>query len=432
MLRMKTHKIIITLIGILLIIGGPFFIKSFSGSDASNSTVLITENGFDPKELTISPGTTVSFVNKTKEASWPASNFHPTHELYPEFDIKRPLEPGEKWQFSFKKMGYWGYHDHLNPILTGKIIVSKDRDNNSLEKLSSEPDAKLPKGDAVEKVKQIVKSQGSLAAWEFFKSNYLKQDVQGSHDIAHYIGSLIYQEKNLEGLVKCDSSFAFGCYHGFVEGLIAKEGIDNLSKLVQVCQSFPKHQGQITCYHGIGHGVLSYYKYELKPALNLCDNLLPSSYQQNCYTGVFMENALVNSNKIDKENSMWPCNTVPEKYKSACFKYQMVSLSRLYSDDPVKIAQACSEAEKKEYQESCLQGLGHQISQRHRKEPDEIVRLCGLIEGPNDVVCKIAAAEEFVFQKESFEIARNKICSSLPEPYLEECIKKIEIQRSIQ
>ena len=103
----------------------------------SESVVIISDAGFNPKELTVNKGTKVTFVNQSSSASWPASDVHPTHRLYPGsgiekcgtsqqnkiFDACRGLKPGESWSFVFEEVGEWSYHDHLNPSNTGKIIV---------------------------------------------------------------------------------------------------------------------------------------------------------------------------------------------------------------------------------------------------------------------------------------------------------------------
>ncbi len=85
--------------------------------------IRITENGFEPKEITVPAGTAVAFSNETGENRWPASGPHPTHQIYPEFDPKRPIAAGESWIFTFNKIGEWGYHDHLFSNMTGTITV---------------------------------------------------------------------------------------------------------------------------------------------------------------------------------------------------------------------------------------------------------------------------------------------------------------------
>lgn len=144
---MVSWKGVGALFGILLVLG--VMIALFSNSpqntvkvidDPANYTnmVRINANGFAPETLTIRQGESVVFVNTDSEgAHWPASNNHPTHTNYPDsgiekcgtdeasdiFDACHGLEQGETYHFAFNEVGTWEYHDHLNPFLTGTIVV---------------------------------------------------------------------------------------------------------------------------------------------------------------------------------------------------------------------------------------------------------------------------------------------------------------------
>jgi plastocyanin len=92
--------------------------------------VLVVEvdyNGavFSPAVINIKIGDYVIFKNKSQNDFWPASNPHPTHTDYPEFDAKKPVPPNGKYQFQFQQAGNWGYHDHLNLGATGVVNVSE-------------------------------------------------------------------------------------------------------------------------------------------------------------------------------------------------------------------------------------------------------------------------------------------------------------------
>lgn len=87
--------------------------------------VKIQDSGFVPRKLTIKKGTKVIFKNQdgANALHWPASNIHPTHLVYPEFDAQKPLKKDEAWEFVFQKSGIWYYHDHLYSSITGVITV---------------------------------------------------------------------------------------------------------------------------------------------------------------------------------------------------------------------------------------------------------------------------------------------------------------------
>ena len=100
-------------------------VRSFDKSLIVPSDVVVIRksDGFYPPEITIKKGTRVVWVNKSGRPFWPASDLHPTHELYSEFDPKEPILDGQAWAFTFERAGTWSYHDHLRPNKRGVIKV---------------------------------------------------------------------------------------------------------------------------------------------------------------------------------------------------------------------------------------------------------------------------------------------------------------------
>jgi len=86
-------------------------------------TVVLTDGGFMPATVMIKRGGTVTFSTDRDVTFWPASNLHPDHGLYPDFDPKRPLNFKETWTFTFDRSGDWAYHDHLRSYFTGTVHV---------------------------------------------------------------------------------------------------------------------------------------------------------------------------------------------------------------------------------------------------------------------------------------------------------------------
>ncbi len=83
-------------------------------------TLNYTNTGFLPENLTISVGDTVEFYNKSDNLMWVASDPHPSHTDYPEFDQN---EPEDYFTFTFNETGEWAFHNHLVPSHTGTVKV---------------------------------------------------------------------------------------------------------------------------------------------------------------------------------------------------------------------------------------------------------------------------------------------------------------------
>jgi len=85
--------------------------------------VVYNNEGFSPKNITIKTGESIKFINLSDRKMWVASNDHPTHDIYPEFDQKDIVLRGGEYIFKFEKKGKWGFHNHLYSEHEGIIIV---------------------------------------------------------------------------------------------------------------------------------------------------------------------------------------------------------------------------------------------------------------------------------------------------------------------
>lgn len=129
---MKISYIIFGVLTLLFL--GVFYLFFYTGVKAEGNVVELRENGFYPQELTIDKGDMVTFITTQDNFFWPASNLHPYHTVYLEFDPKEPIKPSDSWNFRFDRVGQWKYHDHLAPIYKGKIIVVEGRKEGAVGK----------------------------------------------------------------------------------------------------------------------------------------------------------------------------------------------------------------------------------------------------------------------------------------------------------
>lgn len=98
-------------------------VSSPSGESSTLSVVTFTNGGFSPSSLTVKQGTAVTFKNSSSNPFRPASDPHPIHTAYREFDARQSIAAGQSYTFTFGKVGSWGYHDHLNPTRVGTMVV---------------------------------------------------------------------------------------------------------------------------------------------------------------------------------------------------------------------------------------------------------------------------------------------------------------------
>ncbi|MDA1209097.1 MAG: hypothetical protein O2904_03650 [bacterium] len=84
---------------------------------------LISSTEFSPREVFIDRNDSVTWITDTNDLFWPASDVHPTHELLSTFDAGNPLKAHQSYTYTFKDVGDWTFHDHLNPMAIGIVHV---------------------------------------------------------------------------------------------------------------------------------------------------------------------------------------------------------------------------------------------------------------------------------------------------------------------
>ncbi|TSC66130.1 MAG: Uncharacterized protein CEO21_254 [Microgenomates group bacterium Gr01-1014_80] len=438
------------------------YLPSTISAHSQTQIIEMTANGFSPDPVTIDINSTIIFLNKDKEARWPASNIHPTHEIYPEFDPKKPIEPGQSWSFKPKKAGTFKYHDHLLPHMRGTITVVseegetiinvsliekvKDALNNILDgikgflkislgqkyNLGAKEFVKLKSSDQIDALKKFASSQGVEKTWQFVLDTY--KDQAGSeekiHDLAHLTGSLIYQKKGFSGVGLCSPEFAFGCFHGFLDEAFKKD-LEKLDEAQIACSKLgPGLTGPVaSCIHGIGHGVASFHgTSDLKASLASCRKL--TSGTDYCFDGVFME--YVRSAPDDffkKDDPLYPCNSLEKEFGSAysfsCGRNQPSLLMSRFKMGFEEVVGVCLTSSSELFKEACFDALGFSLAASG--DDQQIIQGCskiGVLE--YSLRCVKAGAGELVFQEvPNWQEKSEAVCNAISQSR-DDCLRHID------
>ena len=376
--------------------------------------------GFVPKRLDIEPGTQVRFVNASDKDFWPTSNVHPTHAILPELDAQNPIPPGETWAFTFRKRGFWRFHNHLAPEFGGLVAVLGEGTEPPPEPLAlSFPDitfetarnirakdyVRLLRDDAF--MVEFLKRYGPENTVRLLKESEHYIDVD-CHQRAHHVGRAAYEEFGAAAFAMSSHECHAGSFHGATEALFASRGTANLEQdVATICTGagnpFFRHQ----CVHGVGHGLMAWTSYELHDALPLCDRMPTEIDKASCYSGVFMENVVGGltglmghvTRFLKVDDPHYPCDIVDERYRVPCYFFQTSHMLRVFNGDFSKVAQACAETPP-EAHPSCFQSYGRDVGGATRKDPAAAIRYCSHVPaGPNRTYCIEGAVQDRFWEK---------------------------------
>lgn len=379
-------------------------------------TIEMKDRSFSPTDITITQGDVVIFKNLDDVDRWPASNIHPTHEVYSDFDPKKEIHPGESWNFTFDKAGSWRFHDHILPELTGSITVTKDADFIETEIttskhevsfwhklkvdlyklyfniLSGQIDKKLTSLNILD----LEKEPNELTFWleifgpKLIMDDLLKDSGDGAntdcHQPAHIIGRISYEIYGANSFKEGNASCHSGYYHGAMEAFLQEKGTDNITENVDtLCSLFDTNFGTFECLHGVGHGVMAYEDYDLPKSLKVCSRLQDPFSVNSCYGGVFMENIIVGSGggTVPGHQTKWlsddphfPCNIFNDLgIVYQCYQMQTSRMLDLYEHDFDKVVEECEKATPQMIP-VCYKSLGRDASGFTLRDGEKTIEIC--------------------------------------------------------
>ncbi|MCY4272752.1 MAG: hypothetical protein OXF00_08930, partial [bacterium] len=356
--------------------------------------VVYTESGFQPEQVEIAAGEAVVFVNESEDFFWPASNIHPTHEILPEFDPKRPLAPASSWSHRFDEPGQWYYHNHLAPDEGGLVSVSA---STGSERGTQAPLVfEMPEGrfepvprDAAVSHLGIYTDDRELEAFinRFGPGGalaVLKQIELASggdcHNRAHEAGRIAYELFGPAAFVLATHDCQSGGQHGATEALFAERGTANIAAdIAALCDAtendFFRHQ----CVHGVGHGLMAWTNYDLPVALGLCDHAQRLD-RPSCYSGVYMENVVGGlsgamghtTEYLRQGDPIYPCDIVEARYQPACYFYQTTRMAEVLNWDMAAVAALCDDAPANA-RSLCFRSYGRDSANLAADDPAETI-----------------------------------------------------------
>ncbi len=363
LMQKKTSALSIIFLVLFIFIVSIFAVNgNFLVSEEGKRThiILHTSDGFEPQTTVISRGDTVRFVTEVSEGFWPASDPHPTHDSFSEFDPQKVINKGDAWEYTFDRIGTWEYHNHIGVADRGTVVVTGGEGIfaalTSFFYFGKEGYCSGVCFD--KKVKEAVRESGIEAGYQLLNEAFQNDALPPScHWTAHQIGEAAYDifKEGKEITVTKETEYCgFGFYHGFMESLL-RENPDTTQAL-KFCEQVDSQLGDNAlqnCYHGIGHGFtedppdpLHYGEFQkmIEPGIEICEFLFNDNFRNLnlCLTGVFtVPVGFAEKNKhglaLDHKDPFSLCDGQPYRYQKACYGEVAPKLASLLEWDISKL-----------------------------------------------------------------------------------------------
>ena len=390
MKKPQTARMMIMVVVVMLTVGIVWTVGLFvqpltekKSAEGRSGSVILTDRGFLPSEITISQGSEVIFSTIRKIPFWPASDLHPSHSLYPEFDPKAPIAPTKDWRFTFTKPGTWKYHDHLNPQYEGviKALNNKGKEQSFDCNSFSETNSTEKRVCWSQKVDEVLRKKGMTEALKTVEQLNQKEPEFNSvcHDVMHKIGWHLYRDiaRGKKIILTGETTMCgYGLYHGFTELLATTP--DRVRQARAFCRSVGQNlsrafpDAELQCYHGLGHGSVIIDNQAMwgneeamtADAKKLCTDVSETSNERfRCATGVFDAISIGYYNhdyhiQMDLKDPYKLCRTqTVAEYKKACYISMNTAVMMLFEYDMTRAVPFVAAIENTDIAVSTMQNL---------------------------------------------------------------------------
>lgn len=235
----------------------------------------------------------------------------------------------------------------------------------------------------------LLNAQEPTEAYASFVRATSIRSSQAQHLAAHAFGEELFAREGVDGLFACGSDFGFGCYHGFMSAFIAEHGVEALARLDDACAAAygPLALG---CFHGIGHGLVSFYGYDesaLRLALSQCALMSWKGRYGGCADGAFMEFNLRTmqedtggaNREFSYETRYAPCRGVEERMRVSCYFNLPEWWRQAFIAQPDALdtlGEYCARVEDMEEKTACFRGIGYAQAVPMDFQPERLAAAC--------------------------------------------------------
>lgn len=203
------------------------------------------------------------------------------------------------------------------------------------------------------------------------------------HSIGHVVGQHISAKTFESAMFVCGGRCNFACIHGAIgEAFKTSPRIEEMHARGVLDTTLIQDEGKMLCTegqscHGLGHTLFQIMS-SLSGALGMCDAVSANeSHTWSCYSGVFMENGMINSSSAvsssgekkeyrDPEDLLFPCNSIERVYRGACYHFLHLTQDRTLDEKKITSGlertrfrvQACATISEEAERAMCFEGVG--------------------------------------------------------------------------
>lgn len=244
------------------------------------------------------------------------------------------------------------------------------------------------------------------------------------HDIVHEIGHEAYKKYGLQ------ESFTFQndmCGSGYIHGIVEAYFKDHQNENLDANSICIKQDGR--CFHGIGHGFMYYYNYDLHASVQKCMKLNSSFAKSNCTDGVFMQYFSTGEHDSVSDSSLMICTQFQDFARGSCFFYgprYHLKYSNLVDNMYIQ----CKKQSGYD-RDVCIKGMGSGLTKFNINNLRIPENFCFSIDSLDQDSCVRGMLSYFIVHFNDHTKGK-ELCDGMLEPHRNTCQKEYQNKKTLE
>lgn len=206
------------------------------------------------------------------------------------------------------------------------------------------------------------------------------------------------------------------CGSGYIHGVVESYFEEHKNQHINPLALCSKTDGR--CFHGVGHGYMFYYDYDLNASVHACQQLKAPFARTNCLDGVFMQYFSTGDSMKVSDESFNVCAEFQINARGSCYFYAP-RYHLKYSDSYHEVYGLCKVLSQTD-KSICIKGIGSGLTKYNMHNVQVAEDFCFQMSSPDKQSCVSGMLSYYIVHFNDHQKGRD-LCDTLADNHKALC-----------
>lgn len=283
-----------------------------------------------------------------------------------------------------------------------------------------------PSGERDIKLHHMVADTDPTTAFAYLEKLILHDpEIENDcHDSVHEIGHAAYEKFGFTESMKYQSDL---CGSGYIHRVVESYFEEHKGEEINPLTLCSKTDGR--CFHGLGHGYMFYFDYDLHNSVEACEQLPAGFARGNCLDGVFMQYFSTGDAATLTDTSFDICDLFNGYARGSCYFYAP-RYHLVYPDLYTGVYSLCKKLPNID-RAGCIKGIGSGLTKYNITRLNIPENFCFQLEPADERACVSGILSYYIVHYNDHQKGKD-VCSSFSQEHSIVCESEYSKKKTVR